>query len=396
MTSSHSDPDRPLRVIYVSYDGMGEPLGRSQVLAYLFRMAGSCQITLVSFEKPDADLEALRAELAAGGIAWRPLRYHKRPPVLSTILDVVAGVREVLRGCRVGKPDVVHARSYVPALIALLARPFSGGNFVFDIRGFWPEERVEGGIWPADGLLFRVAKRCERWFFASADAVVTLTDVSVPRIRELMDGRDAPLVVIPTCVDLNRFADSKPRSGAPHVLWCGSIGTWYRFDLAPPLARALGMELEVVTRQTALAHQHLDGLAATVRTLPPAEVPTVMRQGDVGLSLCRNALAMQAMAPTRFGEYLAAGMPVIVTPGLGDVERLVTERRVGTVLVSEDEAGFAAAADAIRMLLAEPELPTRCRELARELFDVEAGAAAYLSLYAGLRRPPSGAPSGEG
>ena len=360
---------------------MGEPLGRSQVLSYLYRLASDYELTLFSFEKADADLEGLRSELASKGINWKPLSYHKRPAVLSTLLDVLVGVKSLWQTRRSSRPDIIHVRSYVPALIAVLARPLIGGKFVFDIRGFWPEERVEGAIWPAGGLLFRVAKRCERWFFREADAVVTLTHASLPRIRELMAFRDVPVVVIPTCAELERFAGSEARSDGPHVLWCGSIGTWYRFDLVPGLARALDMELEVVTRQTDLARQYLGDLPATVRTLPPAEVPNVMRQGDVGLSLCRDALAMQAMAPTRFAEYMASGMPVVVTRGLGDVERLVEEHRVGTVLAGEDESAFAAAAEAIRQLQADSALPVRCRALAKELFDVAAGTAAYAALY---------------
>jgi hypothetical protein len=353
----------------VSYDGMGEPLGRSQVLTYLFRLAVQFDVALVSFEKPDADRAALHAELASHGIDWHPLRYHKRPPVLSTIL---------------ARADIVHVRSYVPALIAMLGRPATGGRFLFDIRGFWPEERVEGGIWPADGVIFRIAKRCERWFFRSADAVVTLTQASVPRIRGIMGDSAAPVRVVPTCAELSRFGQTAARPTGSRVLWCGSIGTWYRFDLAAPLALALGMELEVLTRQTDLARQVLAGHPANVRTLAPADVPSEMCARDVGLSLCKNVPAMQAMAPTRFAEYMAAGMAVIVTEGLGDVERLVVEHRVGVVLRSEGEAGFAEAAQELAALLADPGLVDRCRALARERFDVETGAAAYAQLYRDL------------
>jgi hypothetical protein len=40
---SPMEPARP-RVVYVSYDGMAEPLGRSQVLAYLLRLAETADI----------------------------------------------------------------------------------------------------------------------------------------------------------------------------------------------------------------------------------------------------------------------------------------------------------------------------------------------------------------
>jgi hypothetical protein len=40
-------------VLYISYDGMLEPLGQSQVLSYLRHLAVDREIHLISFEKAD-------------------------------------------------------------------------------------------------------------------------------------------------------------------------------------------------------------------------------------------------------------------------------------------------------------------------------------------------------
>lgn len=377
----------PPRVFYVSYDGIGEPLGRSQVLAYLVRLAGAHEITLFSFEK-EAPTVALRDEVAAVGIEWRPLRYHRRPPVLSTLLDVLAGRQALIRAARQGRPAIVHVRSYVPALIALLARGRTGGKFLFDIRGFWADERVEGGLWRAGGILYRVAKRCERWFFAEADAIVTLTRASVAQIAEWTQGRAVPIDVIPTCVDLTLYTERPGRPEGPHAVWSGSVGTWYRFDLVPDAARALALPLTVLTRQAELAREALDGYPATVRTVPPEEVSGSLFAGDVGLCLIASSFSKLASAPTRFGEYLAAGMPVLVTPGVGDLETMVEEHRVGAVLRGEDERSMAAAAASLRALASDSAARERCRATARELFDVEEGSRRYAAIYRRLTEQP--------
>src|SRR5436190_11644208 len=69
-------------ILYVSYDGMLEPLGQSQVVAYLEKLAPGRRIHLISFEKSrdwqdKARRQAMRERLAQAGIAWHPLRYHK-------------------------------------------------------------------------------------------------------------------------------------------------------------------------------------------------------------------------------------------------------------------------------------------------------------------------------
>jgi glycosyltransferase involved in cell wall biosynthesis len=374
-------PNGRPRIVYISYDGIGEPLGYSQVLGYLMRLAAEFDITLITFEKSGEAEGRLRSELDAVGIEWVPLRYHKRPPVLSTLLDVVTGFRALARASRPRRPDVVHVRSYVPALIALAGRRRSGGKLLFDIRGFWADERVEGGIWPEGGRLYRVAKACERRFFAAADAIVTLTHASVPQIREWVGSRPVPISVIPTCVDLQRFTDRPSRPGGRHALWSGSIGTWYRFDLVPATAAALERPLTVITRQTDLAREVLDGYPASVRSVAPQAVPEELFAGDIGLCLIKSSFSKVASAPTRFAEYLAAGMPVIVTRGVGDLEAMVQEHGVGVVLAGEDQTSIAAAAAEVLELAADPETLARCRRLARERFDADTGAADYAAIY---------------
>jgi glycosyltransferase involved in cell wall biosynthesis len=375
------------RVVYVSYDGAGEPLGRSQVLAYLERLARDCDITLISFEKDHTSRPETARLLRAAGIAWRPLSYHKRPPVLSTAWDVVAGARKVRRACRSVDADIVHVRSYVPALIALAAGRQRRWKLLFDIRGFWADERVEGSMWPPGGWLYRLAKRCERRFFRAADAVVTLTAASVPAIREL-GAPTVPVEVIPTCADLDRFLASEPRADGPRAVWCGSVGTFYRFDLAVRFAEAAQLPLVVLTRQVEAARSVLGDRPAVVREAAPADVALELRPGDIGISFLVGSydggvgrFANLARAPTRFAEYLAAGMTVAVSPGVGDLDAIVESHDLGVVLASESDAEVERAARRARELAAAPATWERARAVARERYPVEQGAARYLDLY---------------
>src|SRR5436190_22933064 len=110
------------RVLYVSYDGAAEPLGQSQVVAYLELLSDVADITLISFEKALDATDEVGPRLRAAGIKWIPLRYHGWPPVLSTARDVIVGTRAIDREARRRPPDIVHVRSYVPALMACRAK----------------------------------------------------------------------------------------------------------------------------------------------------------------------------------------------------------------------------------------------------------------------------------
>ena len=350
------------------------------------RLSREFEITLFSFEKPGAPKERVREELDRHGIEWRPLRYHRRPPIVSTAWDSLRGRRALVREARKGPPAIVHVRSYVPALIAMLSRRRTGGALLFDIRGFWADERVEGGLWRPGGLLYRLSKRWERRFFDEADAIVTLSHASLPQITTWTGERSVRVRVIPTCVDMSRFSRRPLRPGGPHAVWSGSVGTWYRFDLAARVARALSLPLTVLTRQDELAREKLGGFPASVRTVPSEEVPAELFAGDIGMCLITPTFSKTASAPTRFAEYLAIGMPVLVTRGVGDLEALVDTHGVGVVLEGETAQDIATGADKIRSLARNPEIPGRCRALAARLFDVDSGSAAYAELYRELTR----------
>ena len=292
-------------VIYVSYDGASELLGRSQVVPYLERLASTADITLISFEKGSSKDQETARRLEQAGVHWRPLRYHRNPPVMSTAWDIHRGSDAIDAAAAERQPHIIHARSYVPALMTLRSRAERRAGFLFDIRGFWADERVDGGIWRR-GLLYRLAKRYEADFFRRADAIVTLTEASVPRIEEWTEGREMPIAVIPTCAAVD--AGSTPRSDGPIAVWNGSISTWYDFDLAVRIARELGFGLKVLTREAELARAKLNGYPADVRTVPQHCVADELAPGDVGLCLVRpsfSKLASDQAAGTLADEGLS-------------------------------------------------------------------------------------------
>ena len=375
-------------VVYISYDGASEPLGRSQVVSYLRLLGENAHITLISFEKPGGAEDAETARLLAeAGIRWRPLAYHRRPPVLSTLWDVLAGFRALRSELRRHPADIVHVRSYVAALIAVLAGRRRSWALLFDIRGFWIDERVDGGMWKRGGMLHRVGKRCERWFFREADAVVTLTHASVPQIQDWLAGRDIPVRVIPTCAPVEKFITDAAPAGEPKTIWCGSIGGMYRFDLAVRLASALQRRFVVLTRQVDAAQQQVGSIDADIREVRPEDVPRELAQGDIGLCLYGTAFSDLARAPTRLAEYLAAGMPVAVTPKIGDLDQIVEQHRVGVVIRHDHDPDLALASERLLELANDPELPDRARAIARERFTLEGGAEAYRQLYRDLVVP---------
>jgi len=387
-------------ILYISYDGMLEPLGQSQVLAYLEKLAPGRRIHLISFEKAGDWSDAGRRgtaerRLVGAGIRWHPLRYHKTPTAPATAYDVAAGTALAVALVKCHRLTIVHARSYVAALIALAVKRVTGAKFLFDMRGLWADERVDGGLWPAKGRLYRMTKSLERRFLLAADHIVTLTHVSDAEIRRFpyMAGRVPPISVISTCADLNQFAIQGPPVTNPFVLgYVGSVGTWYLLDEmlrffvhlreVEPNSRLLVVNRSeqrlILDRTNAFG---VDPASVEIVAAEHRDMPGLIGRMSAGMALIKPVYSKVASAPTKLAEYLGCGVPVLGNAGVGDMADILESRRIGVALTDFADNSLAGAARRLVELTREPGLQQRCRDVAVELFSLEQGVAAYAAIY---------------
>ncbi len=395
-------------VLYMTYDGLLEPLGESQVVAYVRRLARRQSMTVLSFEKPE-DLRdrprvaRTRRRLIADGVNWIPLRYHKRPTLPATAWDIARGV-QVAHALHARRPiAIAHARGYVASMIALGLARRRTIRFLFDMRGFWPEEKVEAGHWTRTSLAYRLAKRAEQRFFRRADAIVSLTHAGAQRIREMTEhgGLERPIAVIPTCADLERFSPRAPdpslvaelRLEGRLIIGCvGTLSNWYlRTETLRYLAlitkRHVNSAVLFITREDHDALRR-DAIAAgitreRVRIVRAdfTDMPNYLRLLRAGVFFIAPSPAKLGSAATKLGELLGCGVPVVINDGVGDSGSQVRRWDAGVVLRDASDAAMRASLPAVDALLADAEAPARCRRAAEALFDVEQGAAAYQRLY---------------
>ena len=393
-----------MRVLYISYDGMLEPLGQSQVLAYLKRLADGRRIHLISFEKADdwantTERERIADDIGGAGIVWHPLRYHKRPTALATLWDIACG-------CTVGlwlvlrhRLRIVHARSYVASVMALAIKRLTGAKYLFDMRGFWADERVDGGLWPRSGRMFRVAKGFERRFLLGADHVVSLTQAAVRELQrfDYLQGRMPPVTVIPTCADLTRFSPMyRERDGGSFVLgYVGTVGTWYLFDeVAACFAQLLRMQPDarflIVNRgehayiRERLAAAGVPDAAVELTTATHAEMPRQMARMDAGVFFIKPVFSKQASAPTKLAEFLGCGIPCLGNAGVGDMADVLEGEQVGVALKTFDQAALTDGLQALLQLAADPATRTRCVAAAQKHFSLDEGVRRYAAVYGQL------------
>lgn len=389
-------------VLYLTRNGLLEPLGQSQIWPYLLGLSRDRRITLISFEKP-ADrlnpsvMRRMRSHCVSHGMRWIPLQFRSQPrPLAPAIAIPLLALVALCQWLHRHRPQLVHARSYVPAAIALLLHRLTGVAFIFDMRALWPEELITAGHLKRGSLLHRALLWLERRCLREASAVVSLTEAAVGYLqqqypRELVGKR---IVVIPTCADLQRFQLAELPPAAPLVIGC--IGTvlsgWFLIDWLRALFNAVARvdpsaRFELISRDppeailSTLQPASIWADRLIIRSASPAEMPAIVQRHTASVMFFTGGLSKLGSSPTRMAEVLGCGRPVVCNPGVGDVGQVVRQHHVGVLATGSTTAEMDACVAELFALLKDPGLGRRCRSTAEQLFSLESGIAAYRQLY---------------
>lgn len=394
------------RVLYLTYDGLTDPLGQSQILPYLTRLIRNHAIHIVSFEKSPSQeqLASLRSELSSAGLGWTPLTYHKKPPVLSTVWDIGMLNYWCRRLWPRLKPQIVHCRSYITAMAGHSLR--RKARFLFDIRGFYADERRESGLWPQGhpvyDMVYRFFKERERVWMRDAAHVVSLTYAGALEIQKKFGLPKDKISVIPCAADVEFFSKCPEEEGRKarqklHIpasssvlIYVGSLGTWYMpremMDFfAVYRRRNPGSIFLVVNR----GEHDVAWLAAQEAGLTPecirvvtaerVEMPGLLKAAHAGLFFVKPTYSKMASSPVKMGEMLAAGLPVITNSGVGDVDAIVTQAACGVLVKGFSIDDYEAALDGWQQDF--EKYRNNALLAAKKFFDLEEGVERYEAIY---------------
>jgi glycosyltransferase involved in cell wall biosynthesis len=395
--------------LYICYWSLMDPLCQTQSLAYLRQLtARGGRVVLLTFEQPRFRLSAgetvaMRRELAGQGIVWYPLTYHKRFPLLATGYDCLAGVLTGIYAAWRHRPAVVHSRGSIPAAMALALNRLCRLAFLYDADSRLSLEYADNGHWSRQSLSYRLTALVESWSRRRADSIVVLTERLRHDFLEQFHVR-APVEVIPCCVDTAQFHFDLPGrllrrrqlglEDQKLLLYVGKVGARYlvqetfRFLSAVREtiqdARLLILSPDPPARFEAIAQSQ--GIGPEEYVIVRAgryEVPSWLSAADVGLALIRSAECERGSSPVKIGEYLATGLPVVVTDGIGDYSDLVEREGVGLVLKGFDAGAFQDAVGCLQELWKEGDLlRRRCRTVAEKAVSLETvGFSRYSAVY---------------
>jgi glycosyltransferase involved in cell wall biosynthesis len=401
-------------ILYITYDGLTDFLGQSQVLPYILGLEEKgYRFSILSFEKPEkfnSNKKIIEERILGKNIQWYPKKYHKRFSILATLWDLVIGIAFLMRLRNKDAFQAVHCRSYIPAILGLLSKKIFGTKFIFDMRGFWADERIDGGLWNLKSPVFKTVYSFFKWVekkcILNADYVVTLTQNSYEEMQQWKYvSSKVKFKIIPCCADLNVFSSDnisndetarlKQKLGIENktvISYLGSIGTWYMIDemfdyykqfrqsFTNTVFLFITPEKESDIVEIAQKHQLTKDDIRVVKA-HRIEVPYYLSLSQFSLFFIKPTYSKKSSSPTKLAEIMAMGVPVICNSNVGDVEQQVLNAKAGVVIHSFENTSYEKSISLLKDNFDDVFQKSISLQYVRDNFSLANGVHLYSEIY---------------
>jgi glycosyltransferase involved in cell wall biosynthesis len=246
----------------------------------------------------------------------------------------------------------------------------------------------------------------ERQSYAFSDHILCVSDRLTLYVTETL-RREKEMSVVPCCVDpiffdldtarQRELAQSLGLVGKFVVVYAGSLTAWNllgpMLDMfaimqrKQPDAHFLFMTLAEEQARDAFRERSFPDECYTVMSVPHQEIKDYIALGDLAMLLRKDSLVNRVASPVKLGEYLTCGVPVFVTPYVGDLSKLVAQHEVGmSVPLDEERLEEKLESFILEIRRNRESYRKRCRELGRTYFRRETYYTVYRNLVGDSQR----------
>lgn len=390
---------------------MTDQLGQSQVIPYLKELSKSgYRFHLLSVEKKERlkkTGDQIKRLLQDAHIDWTTMLFTKNPPLLSKLMDQRKLNIMAAAICRKEKIDMVHCRSYVPAAAGLKISKQFHIPFLFDMRGFWVDERVDSGLWnlknPLFKFLYKTYKRKEQNYFDQSAHIISLTHKGKEELTKNYNVPEHKVTVIPCCADMEHFnyhsisteqqKATKEKLGISEgkkvLSYLGSLGGWYLTDAMLDFFSVMHRQNrdtvflfithdkkeDIITKAVA------KGIPADAIVVQPAgrnDVPLYLSLSNWNIFFIKDAYSKKASSPTKQGEVMAMGIPIICND-IGDTGIIINDTGAGVLVKNFTREEYESISRRVlQMTEADKE---SIRLSACKYYDLKEGVERYRTVY---------------
>jgi glycosyltransferase involved in cell wall biosynthesis len=283
-----------------------------------------------------------------------------------------------------------------------------GIKFLNDIREFYADSRIDGGIWNKENFFFKniynFFKEKEKQAVVKSDGIICLTYAAEKIIKQWPEYKsNIPLQVIPCSVDIELFnpnnlslskkanlkAELNIKEDDFIISYLGSVGSWYLIEEMMQLFKLISNKYPkakflFISPNEKLIEKEAQKLGLNkekiiIKEAQRTEVPILLSFSRFSVFFIKPCYSKQSSSPTKHGEIMAMGIPVISNAGVGDVANIIEKYQSGIVLKELNKKEYDLALE----LMFDNKMfnKNQIRNGAIEFYSLDSAVEKYKNVY---------------
>ena len=327
-------------ILYISYDSITDAISKSQTIPLLNEYTKLNKVYLISFEKKPNEAKKNRNYLNKE-IKWHYIKFETN--LILKLFSLITCKIKILKILLFNKIDIIQTRSYVPTIFILIPKLFIKFKLIFDIRGFWFDEKFEAGH--ISSLNYNILKILEKFLFNVADEIITLSHISKEIISKDFMVDKKKIHVIPTFTNFKKFKNDLKTTPVNKIIfgYVGNIGMNYEFNKIISFFEYFdkinnNWELIIANNQInkiPLIEKLPFKKKIKLKKVKFLQMNKFYSKIDLCIYFLNKKFSKKASCPTKLGELIATNTPFITNSKIGDINQIILKIKIKEFLIDK-------------------------------------------------------------
>ena len=387
-------------VLFISDSGLNNPILHSQGLPMMEKLSEKdFRFFFAYFNKPVnsiPEISANRNKVHSSSIEFIEINIKSISLLPGWMEFFIFGFHSVRKIINNHDIRILHARSFFPVILSYLLKllMINDLKIIYDNRGVYIDEMVEIGKWK-NGIKEKLLRLIEKFVERRSDKIVIVSNCFKNHlVRKHGQKITSKLEVIANRTDIDNNIIANKKLVEPITLvYSGSAAKWqnindliHLFNLADQIFtsikfKVVSYELDKII-EIIPSHNELKSKISFI-SADSKEVKNELSVCNCGILLRQNNLINNVSSPLKFAEYMSAGLPVLVSEGIGDTAEFVNKFNVGVIVKNKN---YVVALKELKDLLSDSNVYQRCLDVASMELNLDISIRQYEKIYNGLFR----------
>lgn len=372
------------KILYITYDSINDSISKSQILPLLKELSKIYEINLISFEKKIINKKFSFIQ------NFKQIKYGNSK--ITKIKSILLCFFVAFFLTKKENIKIIHCRSYIPAIIALLIKKFTGSKYIFDIRGFWFNEKYDAKL--INFFLLKILKKIENKLYKNADYILTLTYKSIKYINKEYKISKKKISYIACFTDTKKFSFNKKTPNKELTFgYVGNVKLSYNFKKVLSfleIFNTINKNWKLYFVNNYLSEKEKKNIFLKFKNKNKIffyksnfeNINKIYKKFDVGIYFLKKDFSKTASCPTKLGEMLSCGIPIITNSGIGDIEMyLKNEKKCGFIIDDLKKSSLKEINSNLNNKKKILKLKINAKWIANKFFEKNKNILVYKKLY---------------